>query len=340
MTDIYNLSPEKLRKYLTEVGEKPAKADIILPCLYRSFEEISALPLKQDLINRLEADYFAGSLTCEKKLESDAADKYLFRLSDGNFIETVLMKHEFGCNICVSTQVGCNMGCAFCRSGRLKKVRNLTAAEITEQLIYVIRESGVKISGIAVMGIGEPLDNYENVMDFIETAMYQKGFDIGSRHITLSTCGIVPKIYALSEGSCPVNLAVSLHAPDDELRNRLMPINKKYPLAELMPALKHYSKTRNRRITLEYVMLKDVNDSTEQAKQLAELIGDNRCYVNIIRYNGSENDCFSCSDFDTIMKFYDVLKKNGVGVTMRRELGASVNAACGQLRADYNNSKL
>ncbi|MGN0578860.1 MAG: 23S rRNA (adenine(2503)-C(2))-methyltransferase RlmN [Ruminiclostridium sp.] len=336
MTDIYNLSTEKLRKYLTEIGEKPSKADIILPCLYKDFGKLSELPLKQSLIDRLEADFFAGGLTCEKKLESDTADKYLFKLYDENFIETVLMKHEYGCNICVSTQVGCNMGCAFCRSGRLKKVRNLTAAEITEQLIYVIKESGAEISGIAIMGIGEPLDNYDNVMDFIETAMYQKGFDIGPRHITLSTCGIVPKVYALSESIYPVNLAVSLHAPNDELRDRIMPINKKYPLSVLMPAVKHYSEAKKRRITLEYVMLKGVNDSTEHAKQLSELIGGSRCYVNIIRYNGSENDCFKCSDFDTIMRFYDVLKKNKIGVTMRRELGASVNAACGQLRADYN----
>ena len=187
------------------------------------------------------------------------------------------------------------------------------------------------------MGIGEPLDNYESVADFIDIAMYQKGFDIGLRHITLSTCGIVPKIYELSESKNPVNLAVSLHAPNDELRNKLMPINKKYPLSPLFEAIRHYSEYKNRRITLEYVMLKGVNDSPEHAKQLAELIGGSKCYVNIIRYNSSENDIFECSDFDTIMSFYDVLKKNKIGVTMRRELGASINGACGQLRADYMN---
>lgn len=338
MRDIYNLTYEKFSDYLFSIGEKRSKADILFPAFYRdNITDFKEASVKDSLSLLLKKEFYFGEITCIDKKCSDSADKYLFKLKDGNLAETVLMKHEYGNNICVSTQVGCNMGCAFCRSGRLKKVRNLETAEMVEQLLYVTKESGRKIGGIAIMGIGEPLDNYESVADFIDIAMYQKGFDIGLKHITLSTCGIVPKIYELSESRNPVNLAVSLHAPNDELRDRLMPINRKYPLSPLFEAIRHYSSSRNRRITLEYVMLKGINDSKEHAKQLADLIGDSKCYVNIIRYNSSEEDSFECSDFDTIMAFYDVLKKNKIGVTMRRELGASINGACGQLRADYMN---
>ncbi len=338
MRDIYNLTYEKFSDYLFSIGEKRSKADILFPAFYRdNITDFKEASVKDSLSLLLKKEFYFGEITCIDKKCSDSADKYLFKLKDGNLAETVLMKHEYGNNICVSTQVGCNMGCAFCRSGRLKKVRNLETAEMVEQLLYVTKESGRKIDGIAIMGIGEPLDNYESVADFIDIAMYQKGFDIGLKHITLSTCGIVPKIYELSESRNPVNLAVSLHAPNDELRDRLMPINRKYPLSPLFEAIRHYSSSRNRRITLEYVMLKGINDSKEHAKQLADLIGDSKCYVNIIRYNSSEEDSFECSDFDTIMAFYDVLKKNKIGVTMRRELGASINGACGQLRADYMN---
>ena len=338
MRDIYNLTYEKFSDYLFSIGEKRSKADILFPAFYRdNITDFKEASVKDSLSLLLKKEFYFGEITCIDKKCSDSADKYLFKLKDGNLAETVLMKHEYGNNICVSTQVGCNMGCAFCRSGRLKKVRNLETAEMVEQLLYVTKESGRKIGGIAIMGIGEPLDNYESVADFIDIAMYQKGFDIGLKHITLSTCGIVPKIYELSESRNPVNLAVSLHAPNDELRDRLMPINRKYPLSPLFEAIRHYSSSRNRRITLAYVMLKGINDSKEHAKQLADLIGDSKCYVNIIRYNSSEEDSFECSDFDTIMAFYDVLKKNKIGVTMRRELGASINGACGQLRADYMN---
>lgn len=336
MTDIYNLTYDKLVSFLIANGEKKSKADMIYPAIYgKKVRNFSDIGLKDSLTKLLQDNFYFGKIECIEKRESESADKYLFRLSDGNLIESVLMKHEYGNNICVSTQVGCNMGCAFCRSGRLKKIRNLDTAEMIEQLIYVSEESGKKLSGIAIMGIGEPLDNFESVTDFIGIAMYQKGFDIGLKHITLSTCGIIPKIYELSESKNPVNLAVSLHAPTDELRDKLMSVNRKYPLSPLFEAVRHYSVSKNRRITLEYVMLKDINDSIECAEKLAELIGESNCYVNIIRYNGSEGDSFECSDFNTIMKFYDVLKKHKIGVTMRRELGASVNAACGQLRADH-----
>lgn len=340
MTDIYGLTPAKLAEKLTELGEKPSRAGIILPAVYGELvTDLSALPLKNDTLKKLSGNFFFGELECVKKLTSDTADKYLFRLSDENLIESVLMKHEFGNNVCVSTQVGCNMGCRFCASGKLRKVRDLTVSEMVGQIMYIRRDIGTRINGLSIMGIGEPLENTGNVLDFIEIAQYPKGFDIGIKHITLSTCGIVPEIYRLADSSSPVNLAVSLHAPDDALRKTIMPSANKYSLAEIIKAAGYYSEKNNRRITFEYVMLDGVNDSDECAVRLAELLSPLNCYVNIIRYNPSEDSEFRCSPHERIMSFYDILKKHGIGVTMRRELGASVNAACGQLRAEAGNPK-
>ncbi|MCR4780636.1 MAG: 23S rRNA (adenine(2503)-C(2))-methyltransferase RlmN [Ruminiclostridium sp.] len=334
MTDIYGLTLKKLADKLTELGEKPSRADIIFPAVYgelaRSFD---GLPLKQETLCTLAENFSFGGPECIEKLVSETADKYLFRLSDGNTIESVLMKHEFGYNVCVSTQVGCNMGCRFCASGRLKKVRDLTVSEMVGQLIHIRRDIGTRLGGISVMGIGEPLENLANVLDFIDIAQYPKGFDIGIKHITLSTCGLVPGIYKLADSSAPVNLAVSLHAPDDALRRTIMPSANKYALNDIIAAARYYSEKNNRRVTFEYVMLDGVNDSDECAARLAELISGLNCYVNIIRYNPTDGSPFSCSPHERIMSFYDILKKHGIGVTMRRELGASVNAACGQLRA-------
>jgi len=338
MTDIYGLTPKKLEMTLSDIGEKPSRAGIILPAVYGELKtDFSALPLKNETIRKLSGNFFFGELECVRKLTSDGADKYLFRLRDGNMIESVLMKHEFGYNVCVSTQVGCNMGCKFCASGRLKKVRDLTVSEMTGQIMYIRRDTNNKINGISIMGIGEPLENTGNVLDFIEIAQYPKGFDIGIKHITLSTCGIVPEIYELADSCSPVNLAISLHAPDDDLRKKIMPTANKYPISEIIKAAEYYSRKNNRRITFEYVMLDGINDSDECAAELASLLSPLNCYVNIIRYNPSEGSEFACSPHDRIMSFYDILKKNGIGVTMRRELGASVNAACGQLRAEVCN---
>ena len=334
MTDIYGLTPAKLAEKLKELGEKPSRAGIILPAVYGELlTDLTALPLKKETIEKLSGNFFSGELECVKKLVSDSADKYLFRLHDGDLIESVLMKHEFGHNVCVSTQVGCNMGCRFCASGKLRKVRDLTVSEMVGQIMYIRRDTGTRINGLSIMGIGEPLENLANVLDLIEIAQYPKGLDIGVKHITLSTCGIVPKIYELADSSSPVNLAVSLHAPNDGLRRTIMPTANRYSIAEIIKAASCYSEKNNRRITFEYVMLDGVNDSDECASELAALLSPLNCYVNIIRYNPSDGSEFRCSPHERIMGFYDILKKNGIGVTMRRELGASVNAACGQLRA-------
>ncbi len=334
MTDYYDLTYSEFRDKLADIGEKPSRADIVFPAIYGT--DSAALDnsgLKKETLEKLSANFFCGELECIDVLTSESAVKFLFRLSDCNTVESVLMKHEFGYNVCVSTQVGCNMGCKFCASGQLKKVRDLKLSEMTGQLLAIRKKLGEKITGLSIMGIGEPLDNFDNVLRFISIAMYQKGFDIGAKHITLSTCGIVPKIYELAGSDNPVNLAISLHAPDDELRRSIMPSANRYSIREITDAAKYYSERGNRRITFEYVMLDGVNDSDECAAKLAELLKDINCYVNIIRYNPTDFSQFECSPHERIMSFYDILKKNGIGVTMRRELGASVNAACGQLRA-------
>ena len=324
----------KLCGFLTENGEKKSRAEMIFDALYRkNITDLSEIEMP-DKAKKLIADNFEISrLECIDISDGETAVKYLFRLSDGNLVETVLMRHEYGASVCVSTQAGCSMGCKFCRSGRLKKIRNLTAGEIVQQILFV--NSTAAVTGISVMGIGEPLDNYENVMDFVDIMLYPKGLAIAPRRITVSTCGLIPKIEQLTKSGFPVNLAVSLHAPNNEIRSELMPINRAYPVEQLIAAVKDFSAVLNKRVALEYVMIKGVNDSEKCARQLADLIGDSKCYVNIIRYNSSEGDIYECSDFEQIMKFYDVLKKNNISVTMRREMGSSVNAACGQLRSDY-----
>ncbi len=335
--NIYDMTYKKFCGFFAEKGEKISRAEAVMISLYRegadSFEK---LPVPERIKTLLSESFEFPTLECIDISDGETAVKYLFRLSDGNLVETVLMRHEYGGSVCVSTQAGCNMGCKFCRSGRLKKIRNLTAGEITQQVLFVKKQTD-NLTGISVMGIGEPLDNYDNVMDFVDIMLYAKGLSFAPRKITVSTCGLVPEIEKLTAERFPCNLAISLHAPNDILRSELMPVNKAYPLPVLMTAVKDFSAKLNKRVALEYVMINGVNDSVENARELAELIGDSNLYVNIIRYNSSEGDIYDCSDFEQIMLFYDVLKKNNISVTMRRELGASVNAACGQLRSDYIN---
>ena len=253
--------------------------------------------------------------------------------SDGEHIEAVLMRHDYGNSICVSSQVGCNMGCKFCESGRRKKVRNLEAYEMVLQILMIEKELGERISHVVVMGIGEPFDNYDNLVKFFKIIHDPKGLAIGARHITVSTCGIVPKILEFSELDLQINLAISLHAANNETRNKIMPINKAYPLEVLIPALKTYLERTNRRVTFEYILLSGINDSEEDAIQLAKLAKGINCYINLIPYNETNNIDFKRSSTIQIMKFYDILKKNSVNVTIRREFGSKISAACGQLRS-------
>lgn len=247
------------------------------------------------------------------------------------------MYHDYGISICVSSQVGCNMGCAFCESGRLKKERNLETYEIVEQILLIEEDIKQRISHVVVMGIGEPFDNYENVMNFIRIINHPKGLDIGSRHITVSTCGIVPKIETFMNDFNQVNLAISLHAPNDKIRNKIMPISKAYKLEELLNVLKKYIAKTNRRVTFEYIMLEGINDTKECAIELANILKGMNCYVNLIPYNETENIEFKRTKKMQILSFYDILKKNGINVTIRKEFGGKVDAACGQLRANHQH---
>ena len=336
MTSIYSLTPTKAAEYLEENGFKASQADNIFKDIYAlgacSFEEMKNTA--KELIKALSKDFFFEEFICEEISDGDSTVKYLFKLSDGNYIETVLMRQEFGNSLCISTQSGCNMGCKFCCSGKLKKLRDLTISEMIMQVLYIERVRNIKISNVTVMGIGEPFDNYDNLCGFLDIASYGYGLGIGTKHITVSTCGIVPKIYEFAQRKNPCNLAISLHAPDNDTRNTLMPINKKYPIEELVKAAKHFSEKCNRKVLLEYVMLDSINDSKGQAEKLSELIGDAWLFVNLIPYNPSREDDFRRSDEDRIRAFYDVLKKHNIGVTRRREFGGDLNAACGQLRSD------
>jgi len=243
------------------------------------------------------------------------------------------MHHDYGLSLCISSQVGCNMGCRFCESGRLKKVRNLTAAEMVLQILQVEEDIKNRISHVVVMGIGEPFDNYDNIVNFIKIINNAKGIALGSRHITISTCGIIPKIKEFSMLPFQVNLAISLHAPNNELRSSIMPINKAYPLNQLIPSIKEYINITNRRVTFEYIMLSGINDTESCAHELCDLLRGINCYINLIPYNETNNFGYKRSKKSTILKFYDIIKKRGLNVTIRKEFGTKISAACGQLRS-------
>jgi 23S rRNA (adenine2503-C2)-methyltransferase len=247
------------------------------------------------------------------------------------------MKHDYGNSLCISTQVGCNMGCTFCESGRLKKVRNLEVSEMILQILQVEADLNIRVSHIVVMGIGEPFDNFDNLIKFLNIVKDPKAIEIGARHITVSTCGIIPKIKEFMELEDQVNLAISLHASNDKLRSELMPINKVYPLRDLISVIKDYIKKTNRRVTFEYVMLKGINDQTVNAIELSKLLKGVHSYVNLIPYNETSHISYEKSNKDNILAFYDTLKKNNINVTIRKEFGSKVMAACGQLRSNYED---
>lgn len=335
MESIYEYKLLDLQKQLTSLGEKSFKAKQVFEWLYKkrvsNFANMSNI--SKSLQEKLSDNYDTSMLKIKKKQTSDLTNKYLFELDDGNFIEAVLMRHNYGLSVCVSSQVGCNMGCSFCESGRLKKVRNLTTSEMVRQILMIEDDIDERISSVVIMGIGEPFDNYENIMNFIRIINDSLGIAIGARHITVSTSGIVPKIYEYANEDLQTNLAISLHAPNNVLRSKIMKINKAYPIEELMLAIKEYIEKTNRRVTIEYVMLRGVNDTVDCAKELAHLLRGLNVYVNLIPYNETSHIEYKKSDNDTIMVFYDTLKKLGINVTVRREFGSNIDAACGQLRA-------
>lgn len=335
MKNIYGVKREDLEKYFIDNNEKKFKALQVYEWLYdkrvSSFFEMSNI--KKELQEKLNDDFSMKMIKIQKKQEDNLTKKYLFKLEDDNFVEAVLMEHDYGLSICVSSEVGCNMACAFCESGRLKKVRNLQSYEMVEQILLVEKGINKRISSVVIMGIGEPLDNYDNVMDFIKVINDPKGIAIGARHITLSTCGIIPKIKQLSQEKLQINLAISLHAPNTQLRDKIMPVNKVYNLGELITTIREYIEATNRRVTIEYVMLNNVNDNESHALELAALLKGMNVYVNLIPYNETNHLEFKKSSKQKIMKFYDTLKKRGINVTIRKEFGGKIDAACGQLRS-------
>jgi len=336
--NIFGITRNELENYFLSIGEKKFKALQVYEWFYqkREFDINNFSNIKKEIRDKLLNDFDTSFIKIEKKQEDELVKKYLFRLVDDNFIEAVVMYHDYGISVCVSSQVGCNMGCKFCESGRQKKVRNLNTYEIVEQILVIERDLNVRISSVVIMGIGEPLDNYDNIINFIKIINDPKGIAIGARHITLSTCGLVPKIYELSKLSLQINLAISFHAPTDEIRNKIMPVNKVYSLDELVPAIKDYLEVTSRRVTIEYVMLDSVNDSKECALELAKLFKGINVYVNLIPYNETNHLDFKRSSKNKIMAFYDTLKKEGINCTIRREFGSKIDAACGQLRGKVN----
>lgn len=335
MKNIYDLTYTELENYLLSNNEKKYRASQIFLWLYEkkitSFDEMTNLG--ESLINKLKENFSIKQLEIVSEEIDTDVNKYLFKLNDKEHIESVLMHHDYGLSICISSQVGCNMGCTFCESGRRKKVRNLELYEMILQIMQIEQRIGKRISHVVVMGIGEPFDNYDNIVRFITNANDYRCLNIGSRHITISTCGIIPKIKEFSSLPFQVNLAISLHASNDELRSKIMPINKAYPLKDLMIAIKEYLQKTNRRITFEYILLRDINDKPENAKELANLVRGMNCYINLIPYNENSNILYKRSKKDTILKFYDIIKKEGINVTIRKEFGKKISAACGQLRS-------
>ena len=338
MDHIYNYTIEEFKSYLLSKGEKPFRATQLIEWLYRhkinSFDEITNM--KKSFIEILKADFVVDRLELVLKQEStDGTIKFLFRLQDGNLIETVLMTHDYGYSVCVTTQVGCNMGCQFCASGMKKKLRDLEAFEIILQILMVEELTNLKVSHVVVMGIGEPFDNYKNVTKFLEIINYPLGLEIGARHITVSTCGLVEKIYEYSDFPLQVNLAISLHAPNNEARNQIMPINKAYPIEKLVEAIKYYIDKTNRRVTIEYILLRDLNDTIKHANELADLLHGLNVYINLIPYNEVKEKPFKRSTPEAMHAFFDQLKKRRLNVTLRKEQGSDIDAACGQLRSKH-----
>lgn len=333
--NIFGFTLQGLREYLEQLGENPAKAGILFDGIYkRGLRDFGGFGFSERVTEKFEREFSFEMPKVVERLESEDAAKLLLELSDGEFVETVLMRQRFGNCVCVSTQVGCNMGCAFCRSGQMKKRRDLDAGEIMGQVLSIAREFSCNIDGVSVMGIGEPFDNFQSTADFISTVSDDKGLAVGRRHVTVSTCGIVPKIYEYADLPMPCSLAISLHAPNDTLRSELMPINRKYPIAEVLKAAEYYTEKTHHRVALEYIMLAGLNDTDKHARELAALIGKRDFYVNLIPYNSTDSE-FSKSGADRVDSFCGILKENGVIATKRREFGAELKAACGQLRSDH-----
>lgn len=339
--DILSLSLDELKQSVEKMGEKGFRAKQIFNWLHKKhsvdFEQMSNLSKK--LREGLEREYGIYGLKTVKKLASsqDMTVKYLFETYDGNLIESVLMRYTYGNSVCISSQAGCRMGCTFCASTLDGLERSLSSGEMLSQIYEIQKDIGERISNVVIMGSGEPLDNFDNLIGFLETVNSPEGLELGHRHITVSTCGIVEKIYELAEKRLQITLAVSLHAPNDEIRRQTMPVAKKYCIDELIKAARAYADITKRRVTFEYALIKGVNDSPECAVELAERLKGSLSHVNLIPVNDVKERNYVRSSENTIKSFADILASKGIEVTIRRKLGSDINAACGQLRRGYKN---
>lgn len=345
MKDLYSYSFSSLKEEMLSIGEKEYRAKQLYSWIYKKRVKDFSLfsDISKNFISYLQDNYYLSSLKAEVvQKSSDGTIKCLFSLEDNQKVEAVLMHYVYGYSVCISSQVGCNMSCAFCASGLLKKRRNLTSGEMIRQVLFfdeMLKKENKRVSHVVIMGTGEPFDNYDNVLEFVKTINCPYGLDIGARHITISTCGVIPGIQRFKEENLQVNLAISLHAATDELRDKLMPINRIYPLSSLIPAIIQYEKKANRKVTFEYIMIKDVNDSFTDLKNLINLIYPTGGYVNLIPYNPVIENGFKRSDNKTVNRFHNYLLQHGVKSTIRKEFGSDIDAACGQLRAKHDARK-
>ncbi len=335
MVDLRSLTMEELSALLVDLGEPKFRAKQIFAWLAKGVTDFSEMTdLSKKTREALSEVSFISKLLIERKLVSkiDGTVKYLFKLSDGNCIETVVMRYNHGLSVCISSQVGCRMGCAFCASTIGGKERDLTAGEILNQVIFAQKDMGERISNIVMMGIGEPFDNFPNVLKFLKNVNDKNGLNIGYRHISISTCGIIPKIDELAELEIPINLCISLHAPNNEARDKIMPVNKKYKIEDLLASCKRYTDKTHRRITFEYSLISGVNDNLKQADELAKRLSGMLCHVNLIPVNKVSEREFTHGSRKSIIEFCEYLNSKKINATIRRELGSDINASCGQLR--------
>jgi len=337
MYDIRDLSLKEIEEFIVSLGEPKFRAKQIFKWInigVEDFNEMTDIPKK--LRDKLKENFIIKNIFIEAKQESlDGTVKYLLRLKDGNLIEAVLMRYSYGNSICISTQAGCNMGCSFCASTIGGKIRDLTPGEMLGEVLTISKDQKIRISNIVLMGTGEPLDNLDNVLKFLELINSKEGLNIGMRHITLSTCGLVPEIKRLADLRLQLTLAISLHAPNDEKRKKIMPIANRYSMNELLDACRYYVKKTNRRITFEYALIKNINDSIEDAKELSERLEGLLCHVNLIPVNPVSERDFERPERKRIENFRDILESHGINTTIRRELGTDIDAACGQLRRRF-----
>ena len=334
---ISSYTPEQLTALMKELGQPAFRAKQIFHWLHQKLvTEFSAMTDQpKALLARLEEGYYIAAPAIARRQQSkDGTVKYLFALEVGNCIETVIMRYHYGVTACVSTQVGCRMGCRFCASTQAGRVRNLEAGEIAAQIYAAQKDVGERISHIVLMGIGEPLDNFDNVMDFLSIISSPDGVNIGMRNISLSTCGVVPMIDKLAEKKLQLTLSISLHAPNDEMRSKMMPVNDAYPVAQLIAACRRYQQTTGRRVSFEYSMVRGVNDSPSTARELAALIRGMGAHVNLIPINPVDGSPYSATDAENVKRFQSLLTDLGVNATVRRRLGSDISAACGQLRRE------